>query len=67
LRYINQIPLSEEMTDLSLLISVAPPLTGRLQRPLLGFYQRYELSNEGLAEKVPKAKRIGRFSGVKSC
>lgn len=46
LRYINQIPLSEEMTDLSLLISVDPPLTGRLQRPLLGFYQRYELSNE---------------------
>lgn len=46
LRYINQIPLLDEITDLSLLISVDPPLSGTLQRPLLGFYQRYELSNE---------------------
>jgi len=46
LRYINRISLPEEVQDLGQMISVPPPLTGALQRPLKGFYQRYELQHE---------------------
>lgn len=43
LRYINQIELPETEYDLGKLITVDPPLKGSLNRPLAGFFQRYEL------------------------
>lgn len=46
LRYINQIPLPVDKGDLEGLISLVPSLKGPLGRPLLGFYQRYEIIQE---------------------
>ncbi|OGP88263.1 MAG: hypothetical protein A2156_14515 [Deltaproteobacteria bacterium RBG_16_48_10] len=46
LRYINQIPLPEGKCDLETLISLAPSLKGPLDRPLMGFYQRYEILHD---------------------
>ena len=43
LRYINRLPLPEGKCDLESLISLAPSLKGPLDRPLVGFYQRYEI------------------------
>ena len=43
LRYINQIPLTEDKPKLEAVISVTPSLKGALDRPLVGFYQRYEI------------------------
>ncbi len=40
LRYINQLRTSESIADT---LTVTPPLTGNLTRPLQSFYQRYEL------------------------
>lgn len=46
LRYINQISLPEDKCDLENFISVAPSLMGALDRPLAGFYQRYEIIHD---------------------
>ena len=43
LRYINQIPLPTEAVPIDQWITLDPPLSGQLDRPLRGFYQRYEL------------------------
>lgn len=43
LRYINQITLPEDKFELETLISLSPPLKGVLDKPLAGFYQRYEI------------------------
>lgn len=43
LRYINQILPPGEKYQLESLITVAPQLKGSLDRPLAGFYQRYEI------------------------
>jgi uncharacterized protein (TIGR04255 family) len=46
LRYINQIPLGAPKTDLSSIVSTDPGLCGPLDRPLAGFYQRFELQHD---------------------
>lgn len=44
IRYINRIPLQEERNKISDYLSLAPPLSGALDRPVASFYQRYELN-----------------------
>jgi len=44
LRYINQIP--QHGLNLDQILTVRPELSGSLKRPLLSWYQRYELSHE---------------------
>jgi len=46
LRYINRIPLLGTEFNLEDYMTLDPPLTGALQRPLAGFYQRYELQHD---------------------
>jgi uncharacterized protein (TIGR04255 family) len=46
LRYINRLQLPHEGCDLGDFTTLAPPLEGMLDRPLLGFYQRYQLLYE---------------------
>jgi uncharacterized protein (TIGR04255 family) len=46
LRYINQIPWPNLAFEIGDLITVSPPLSGSLDRPLTGFFQRYELIHE---------------------
>lgn len=46
LRYINQIGLSDGPTDIGQIITTDPRLQAELDRPLVGFYQRYELQHE---------------------
>jgi uncharacterized protein (TIGR04255 family) len=43
LRYINQLALPPGSVDLGQLITLTPPLSGALDRPLQAFYQRYEI------------------------
>jgi uncharacterized protein (TIGR04255 family) len=44
LRYINRLMLPEDDCELGDFTTLSPPLKGVLERPLLGFYQRYELA-----------------------
>lgn len=46
LRYINQIALANGQTDIGQIITTDPPLHDVLDRPIVGFYQRYELRHE---------------------
>lgn len=46
LRYINQILLPSDQVDLRTIITTDPQLKGPLNKPLVGFYQRYELRYE---------------------
>jgi uncharacterized protein (TIGR04255 family) len=46
LRYINTISLPPDQVDLKTVITTDPQLKGPLNKPLLGFYQRYELRYE---------------------
>jgi uncharacterized protein (TIGR04255 family) len=46
LRYINQILLPSGQVDLKTVITTDPQLKGPLNKPLMGFYQRYELRHE---------------------
>lgn len=46
LRYINEIQLTVEQVDIGEIITTKPPLGEPLDRPLVGFYQRYELKYE---------------------
>jgi uncharacterized protein (TIGR04255 family) len=46
LRYINRIPCPPGEVQFSDYITLDPPLTGPLDRPLGNFYQRYEISQE---------------------
>jgi len=46
LRYINQISLPSDHVDLRTVITTDPQLKGPLNKPLEGFYQRYELRYE---------------------
>jgi uncharacterized protein (TIGR04255 family) len=43
LRYINQIELPAEPVEIGDFSTLKPPLLGPLDRPLQGFYQRYEI------------------------
>ena len=45
LRYINSITLRPDDLDLDHYLTILPRLTGRLERPLQGFFARYELSH----------------------
>jgi uncharacterized protein (TIGR04255 family) len=49
LRYVNQIVLPSAPLEIGDFITLKPPLTGLLDRPLRGFYQRYELSYDSPA------------------
>lgn len=47
LRYINQIPgLADGPTEIGSLTTLDPPLPKEIERPLLNFYQRYELQHD---------------------
>ena len=46
LRYINQMAVDDLKTKISDIITLAPPLTGKLARPIHAFYQRYEIEQE---------------------
>lgn len=46
LRYINQLVVTDSNSKVSDLITLAPPLTGTLARPIHAFYQRYEIEQE---------------------
>jgi len=46
LRYINQLVVTDSKTKVSDLITLTPPLTGTLARPIHSFYQRYEIEQE---------------------
>lgn len=46
LRYINQIDLPKSPFQMKSLITLAPPLTGALDRPLKSYYQRYEIEQD---------------------
>lgn len=46
LRYINRIALANDQTDIGRIITTDPPLHDALDRPIVGFYQRYELQHE---------------------
>ena len=46
LRYINQLTISDEFSEIVNMITLIPPLTGKLARPIHSFYQRYELEQD---------------------
>jgi uncharacterized protein (TIGR04255 family) len=46
LRYINQLSISAEFSEIGKMITLTPPLTGKLARPIHSFYQRYELEQD---------------------
>ena len=48
LRYINQIsaPFEREVVNIGSLITLDPPIPKQIERPLLNFYQRYELRHD---------------------
>jgi len=46
LRYINQIDVIDDFSQWAEIVTVAPPLSGALQRTLTGFYQRYEILHD---------------------
>jgi uncharacterized protein (TIGR04255 family) len=46
LRYINQLETPGESFQIGELLTLDPPLSGPLKRPLKGFYQRYEVVQE---------------------
>lgn len=46
LRYINQLSVSEKTADIGDAITLIPPLTGILARPIHAFYQRYEIEHD---------------------
>lgn len=47
LRYINQIPVPADQTmEIGSLLTLAPPIPPEIDRPLMSFYQRYELHHD---------------------
>lgn len=46
LRYINRLRITNKIADVSDLITLSPPLTGALARPIHAFYQRYEIEQQ---------------------
>lgn len=46
LRYINQLAISDEFSEIGNMITLTPPLSGKLTRPIHSFYQRYELEQD---------------------
>jgi len=47
LRYINQIPFSPHgIVEIGSLITLDPPIPTEIERPLMSFYQRYELQHD---------------------
>jgi len=46
LRYINRIALKNPQIDIGNIISLRPSLKGELDKPLKGFYQRYEIEED---------------------
>jgi len=46
LRYINRLETPSGEIDIKSLLTIGPPLEGALEKPLLSFYQRYELTHK---------------------
>jgi len=63
LRYINGIPLRPDDADLEHYLTILPRLKGRLERPLRGFFHRYELAHDDFGAALVLQAGLRRETG----